>query len=152
MDKLIFETGIKEYEVNGGEILRFNPADPNVYQRFMEARDQIQALDREYSVKIAPLAEAPEAEGEEVLSRMHALDQQVKERLSYVFGTENDFDRILGGVNLLAPTDTGERVITNLFNALMPIIQKGISDYAKGKADTAVAEAKQNRAQRRAKK
>ena len=31
MEKLSFDTGIREYDVNGNGVLRFNPSDPNVY-------------------------------------------------------------------------------------------------------------------------
>ena len=36
MEKIIFDGGLREYEVGGG-ILSFNPSDPNVYTRFMDA-------------------------------------------------------------------------------------------------------------------
>ena len=37
MEKIQFDAGQRSYRINGGGILRFNPCDPNLYRRFMEA-------------------------------------------------------------------------------------------------------------------
>ena len=42
-----------------------------------------------------------------------------------MFGGDNDFHKLLGGVNLLAVADNGERVVTNLFAALEPVLVDG---------------------------
>ena len=31
---LSIDTGIQEFQINNGGVLRFNPSDPNVYNRF----------------------------------------------------------------------------------------------------------------------
>ena len=41
MEKLQFDSGIKEYKINGAGVLRFNPGDPNLYARFLEAGDKL---------------------------------------------------------------------------------------------------------------
>ena len=38
MHKLLVDTGVEEFEVNGRGVLRFNPGDPNLYHRFFAAR------------------------------------------------------------------------------------------------------------------
>ena len=66
-----------------------------------------------------------------------------------MFGAQNDFDTLLGGVNLMAGAEKSrERVLTNLFAALTPIIEKGARQCAQHSADRAVAQAKANRAAR----
>ena len=37
MKKLNIDTGVEELSVNGQGVLRFNPADPNLYHRFFAA-------------------------------------------------------------------------------------------------------------------
>ena len=37
MKKLNIDTGVEEFRVNGRGVLRFNPADPNLYHRFFAA-------------------------------------------------------------------------------------------------------------------
>ena len=114
MEKITFDAGVKSYRINGGGILKFNPADPNLYQRFMDAVEKIKALEKELQ----------QTQGEP-LEQLCKADQQVKQTLSWVFGNGNDFDALLGGVNLLAVASNGQRVITNLLQALLPVLTEG---------------------------
>ena len=152
--KLNIDTGVKEYEINGGEangggVLRFNPADPNVYERFVSVADEIEKIEADMVKKGKELNDG---DGRSALALMRETDLAVKAKLQQAFGAENDFDAMLGGVNLLAVAANGERIITNLIAALQPIMEDGLKTYTRGKADAAVATAKANRAQRRAAK
>ena len=138
MEKIQFDSGVRSYRINGGEILRFNPGDPNVYARFMEAVEKLQSVEEE-------LVKTPEtAQPEEILKRMSQADEKMKEILNGVFGGDNDFKKILKGVNLLAVADNGQRVVTNLFEALEPVLVEG----AKRCAGELAAKAKEARDQR----
>ncbi len=147
MEKLSFDSGIKEFQINGSGVLRFNPGDPNVYARLLGALDDIQDVEKALMEKAK---EIPQDDGAAVLRLMAEADRQMKAILNRVFGGGNDFDEILGGVNVMAVCDNGERAVTNLLNALMPIIQEGAERCAKQQANAAVAKAKLNRAQQRA--
>lgn len=149
MEKLIFDTGIKEYEINGNGVLRFNPSDPNVYARFFDAAEQIQEIEKDLVAKGESLNNE-EKDGEAAIRLMQEADKKVKELLGQVFGPGNDFDKLLGGVNLLAVAVNGERVVTNLMQALLPVIEQGAQKCAEQKVGDAVQKAKKNRAQRRA--
>lgn len=149
MQKLVFDSGIREYQLGEGGVLRFNPSDPNVYNRFLEAAKKVTAVEKNLVTK----AQALEGnDGAKVISLMAEADREIKKILGWVFGAENDFDKILSGVNLLAVGANGERVITNLLYTLAPIMQEGAESCAQKKIGAAVAQAKQNRQQRRAKK
>lgn len=152
MEKLFIDSGIKEYQINDNGVLRFNPSDPNVYARFMDVMDKIRAVENELVAKAKEIEKAEDQtqSGTAVLRLMAEADQKTKKLLTEVFGEENDFDRILGGVNLLAVASNGERVITNFLVTLQPIMVAGAENCAKQQADAAVAEVKLNRAQRRA--
>ncbi len=147
MEKLTFDSGIKEYQLNGSGVLRFNPNDPNVYARLLDAMDDIQNVEK---ALVEKAKEIPQDDGAAVLRLMAEADKQMKEILNHVFGGENNFDQILGGINVMAVCDNGERAITNLLNALVPIIQEGAEQCAKQQTAAAVAGARLNRAQRRA--
>ncbi len=145
MEKLIFDSGIREFQINDNGVLRFNPSDPNVYARLLDSLDSMKAVERDLMEKAQAL---PQEDGAAVLRLMSDADKRMKEILGGVFGPENDFQEILGGVNVMAVCDNGERAITNLLNALMPILQAGAERCARQQADAAVAEARQNRAER----
>lgn len=132
MKKLTFDAGVEEYRLPGG-VLRFNPADPNVYIRFQQAVEQLEQLETQMAQQLE--------QGSDVLTVMGTADKTIKDRLDWVFGPGNDFDKLLGGVNLLAATGSGERVVSHLFAALEPVLVDGarrcagqLTDQARGKA------------------
>lgn len=148
MEHIAFDSGIREFSVGSG-VLRFNPSDPNVYVRFMEASDKIHAVETELVEKAQAMQASGESNGEQVLQLLAEADREAKKILKWIFGEENDFDQILGGTNLLAVGNNGERVITNLIYALMPVIQAGAERCAAEQKRAAVDQAKQKRAQRK---
>ena len=119
MEKIQFDSGLRSYRINGSGILRFNPSDPNLYARFLEAVEKLQAVEGELT------AQAETAGAEELLRLMAQADEKMKQILGWVFGEGNDFHKLLGGINLLAVAENGERVVTNLFTALEPVLVEG---------------------------
>ena len=43
--ELNIDTGVEEFRVNGRGVLRFNPADPNLYHRFFAAGAELDSYD-----------------------------------------------------------------------------------------------------------
>lgn len=119
MEKIQFDSGVRSYRINGGGILRFNPCDPNIYSRFLEAVEKLQAVETELT------RQAEDGQSEDVIKLLTAADEKMKNILNWVFGADNDFHKLLGGVNLLAVAENGERVVTNLFAALEPVLVDG---------------------------
>ena len=144
MEKIVFDSGVKEYRINGGNVLRFNPGDPNVFARFLEAADKIRGLEADLQ-RQAKALEAT-ADGAVVVKLMADADKQMKQILSWVFGQDNDFDLLLSGVNLMAIAGNGQRVVTNLFEALQPVLVAGAQQYAQQKTQAAVKKAQARRA------
>ena len=123
MEQIRFDSGMKKYRINGNGVLEFNPSDPNVFARFLEATEKIREIETQLSQKAAAIS--PETAGEETLRLMAEADSKMKALLGEIFGSHNDFHAILQGVNLLAVADNGQRVITNLFSALEPVLVAG---------------------------
>lgn len=147
MEKLNISVGIKRYQlVEGGALLSFNPGDPNVYARYMEMVPKIKDVEQEMAGKAKAVDVNATDAGEKTLQLMRETDRRMKEILNQIFGKENDFDEILMGVNLMAVTEDGSRVINNVLDALTPIMNDG----AKSVVNTEVKNAKLNREQRRA--
>lgn len=142
MEKISFDSGVKSYKINGTGVLRFNPGDPNVYARFLQAADKLQDVE---TALVEEAKKLPEADGAGVVQLLNRADKEMKQVLSWVFGEWNDFDKILGGVNLLAVADNGQRVVTNLLEALQPVLVEGAERCAKEKVDAAVQKAKVRR-------
>ena len=136
MEKLTFDNGVKSYRINGGGVLRFNPTDPNVYARFLEGAKALQAMEAELSA----------GDGVQAVTALAEADRKMKQVLNGIFGGGNDFETLLEGVNLLAVADNGERVVTNLFAALEPILTEGARRCAEDKTAEAVQRANARRA------
>lgn len=143
MEKLSFDNGIREFEINGVGVLRFNPHDPNVYARLMEAVEKIQTVEADMIRKSAQ----EKLDGMSVLRLLKEADREVKDVLGWVFGADNDFDRIIGS-NVMAPCANGERAITNFLAMITPVMQRGAEECAQRLVGQAVAEAKAERTTR----
>ena len=99
MQSLNVDTGVEEFSVNGRGVLRFNPADPNLYHRFFAAGA---TLDR-YDAELTAALEKTAGDAAAGLALLQEYDGKLKALLGEIFGPENDFDAILGGVNLAVP-------------------------------------------------
>ena len=148
--KLVIDDGLVRLDINGNGILKFNPSDLNVYNRFFALTQELPEIEKKYAheVETADIsgADAEQALVGRELARAREIDAEVKAKLSAAFGPGNDFDALLGGVNIMAFGSNGERIITNLLNALVPYVESGIKKYA----DNEVGAAKMNREARRA--
>lgn len=134
MEKIQFDSGLRSYRLGGG-ILRFNPGDPNLYTRFLESVEKLKAVEEELMGQAA--GENPE--GQQILMLLTRADEKMKGILNWVFGGDNDFHKILSGINLLAVAENGERVVTNLFAALEPVLIEGAKCCALAQAAQAKA-------------
>lgn len=143
MKKLQFDSGIVEYKLCGDGALRFNPGDPNLYARFLEAAEKIRDIEKDMAEQAKKMD--PQDTGAGVVKLLQNADKKIKATLSWVFGQGNDFDTLLGGVNLLAMGTNGERVVTNLFAALQPVLLAGAERCAREQTQAAVARAKARR-------
>ena len=143
MRELNFDSGIVEYRVNGKATLSFNRSDPNLYNRMQELNGKLAAIDSDLK-KEKDAAE----DGLALVKLFSAYDKRIKAELSFVFGEQSDFDAIFEGQNVLSIAGNGKFLITNFIEALQPIIESGVKEYAKLEAANAVAQAKRERANR----
>ena len=143
MKQLSIDCGVEEFCINGRGVLRFNPSDPNLYTRFLALEERLPALEEELKKHV----EAMKQEEHRVVM-LHALEQadrQLKDWLTEVFGSENDFHQLLEGVNLLAVAQNGQAVVVNLLGALEPILTEGVERFAESQTRQAVEQARQRR-------
>ena len=149
-EKLMLDDGILELDINGRGLLRFNPSDFNLYQRFCALVRSLPKMEERYRQQVEIPTETTdkiELAGV-VLDNAMAIDKEIKESLAKIFGNGNDFDKLLDGVNLMAFGKNGERIITNLLSILMPYFEEGANRHMKDAARQAVDEAKIERAKR----
>ena len=122
MEKLKVELGVRVFQIPGGGTLRFNPADPNVYSRFYEAEEKLSALEGALS------------QGGDGIQAMAMADRELKSVFNWLLGGDNDVDKALGGVSLLAVCGNGHTVAANLVSALKEILEAGAKQLVNSKA------------------
>ena len=123
----LLDIGVEEYRIAGGGVLRFHPGDPNLFARFVQAEQEIQALEQELA--------AQAQEDVPVLQKLTQADAKIKALLNKAFGGDNDFHKALGGVNLLSVGADGKTLAANLFEALEKILKQGADRFAKQQAE-----------------
>ena len=80
MEKIQFDSGVRSYRINGGGILRFNPGDPNLYSRFLEAVEKLQEAEKELT------RQAETAQAQDIVKLMTQAYEKMKNILGWVFG------------------------------------------------------------------
>lgn len=169
METIQFDSGIREYRLEGLGVLRFHPGDPNLYARFLEAAQEISQVEKQLTQQAQALQAMGKGEetpvenaastpdngenpnetqdaGKQTVLVLQEADRQIKKILTRVFGGDNDFEKLFSGVSLLAVAGNGERVITNLFAALQPILSQGAATCLLGKKEAAKRKAAKRRA------
>lgn len=153
MEKAFLNFGVESFQlVEGGAPLTFAKGDPNLYARFLNAMDEMKAVEAEQAKKandLPPCGDTPEEKTEHSRLAMNILnetDRKFKDILNRVFGNGNDFDAIMCGLNLMTVNEDGERAIELLVDFLTPKLAEGAKKFTTSE----VGKAKANREQRRA--
>ena len=134
MEKIKLDMGQKAYRLGGG-VLRFNPADPNVYDRFSKLPQKLKELESQLSMR----------RDADPVSQLVEADRELKEMLGWVFGPGNDFDAMVEGMNLLAVAGNGKTLLANLLDALEPMMVKGAEVCATAAREEALRKARERR-------
>ena len=143
MKQLSIDCGVEEFCINGRGVLRFNPSDPNLYARFLALEERLPALEEELKKHVEAMKQ--EEDRAVMLHALEQADRQLKDWLTEVFGSENDFHQLLEGVNLLAVAQNGQAVVVNLLGALEPVLTEGVERFAESQTQQAVEQARQRR-------
>ena len=80
MEKIVFDSGVREYKLGNLGVLRFHPGDPNLYARFMEAAEKMKTIEEE----LAQQAKSQEDSGAAVVKLLQEADQKMKQTLNWV--------------------------------------------------------------------
>lgn len=165
--KLKLNSGVETYEIDNGTqsgaVLKVNFADTNLYFRFLEMQKALDELDKEFELKTSefrgkvdekgfPMVDKdnnPTEKGREMIEVMHEIDVKIKDKLAEVFGSDNDFDSIFAGVNVMSLDQKGNSIISNFLEMITPIVKQSL-EAVKQSDDSKVSALVGNREQRRA--
>lgn len=115
-EKLTFETGLVELEVNGGRTIRLNPSDAGFAETLYELAAKLEAIHK---------ASGAQTETAERFDRSRAEDREMREAVDAVFG-EGFCADVFPGMRLTALAN-GLTVVENFLFALLDRMDEGVT-------------------------
>ena len=129
MRSLNFNTGIKEFDINGdkNKIIRIDTTDINLGQRIEKAQKELEKIAKKYEivVKSGKLEKKP-------FEVMTKYDKLVREQIDYMFDSPVS-EIVFGNTNSLSVCG-GNPLFENFLNAILPEIENDINEEQKNSA------------------
>lgn len=111
MQNISYETSTyKEYQLNGGEIIKINVSDAGILARFKNCKERIENLSE---LKISTPEDLDHA------------DKDIRELIDCIFG-KGTSDKAFGKVNCLSITQNGHLLVQNFLHAFIPVVAADI--------------------------
>lgn len=121
MADILFDTGVKEFQVNGVRTIRFNPADIGFAETLYSVIAKINAIDEETKKKRSGTNDYAK-----IFDYNRAEDKKMRDAVDSVFG-ENFCADVFGDIRLTAIAD-GLSVIENFAFAVLDQMDKSITE------------------------
>lgn len=121
MKELNFDTGLVEMTVNGGRVIRFNPADIGFCDLLYNLLGKIEAIDAETRKKQEKTDDMAKN-----FDRFRACDKRMREAVDAVFG-EGFCEDVFHGSRLMALAN-GLTALENFIFAIMDEMDESIQD------------------------
>lgn len=121
MKELNFETGVAEMSVNGGRVIRFNPADIGFADTLYSLLGKIEAIEADTAKKREKTDDPAK-----LFDYARASDRRMREAVDSVFG-EGFCDDVFQGVRLVALAD-GLSVIENFIFAVVDEMDESVHE------------------------
>lgn len=125
---LNFDTGVIDYEVNGGVHIRFNPADVGFTEKFYNTFIELQDRQEEFQKRVAEVQD----DNGELFAYARERDAEMRELIDGLFG-EGVADGLFGDMNCYAIAD-GMPVWINFLFAVAEEIRDAYDEQGR-KAD-----------------
>lgn len=119
MKSINFNTGIKEYAVNGdeGNVIRVNVGDMNIATRFKENINLFDDIQRDIDENGKPTPE-----------KLSEYDKTIKEKIDYIFGSDVS-SHAFGNASCLSPVGDGKLMFTAFMESFMELIKEDAEQF-----------------------
>lgn len=122
MKELNFETGLVEMKVNGGRVIRFNPADLGFMDTLYSMLGKIESIEAETKKK-----QDKTDDPAKLFDRSRASDKQMRAAVDSVFG-EGFCAEVFPGILRLTALANGLSVLENFVFAVMDEMDESVRD------------------------
>lgn len=123
MEKLVFDDGCKEFEINGdpSRVLRFNPADIGFIERLEGAMAEVtKEMDKLQGVKLSPTGNALD-EASEAAGIVRSMNKSLRASFDQIF-YPGAADIVFGAMNPLALSG-GHTIYENFLKVFADIVK-----------------------------
>lgn len=130
MQSIRFDDGYKEFMINDdpNRVIRFNPADYGIVERFNEARKDILAeidkLQKDIDINPDGTANVPEDEMDEAATMLSQVRKLICEKVDYIFGSP--VAEIVFGNQSPLSSVKGIPLFERFIRAAQPFIEKEV--------------------------
>lgn len=130
MQNLIIDDGLKEFMINGdkNKVIRFNPADINLLNRFDMAYKRIEKeqekIKEDIELELDGEPTEEQEDYEQALGVIRRLNQFIKDQVDYIF--DGEVADIMFGNQSPMSTVKGKAFFERVFDAIEPILRKEI--------------------------
>lgn len=126
MEKLQFDTGVKEYEINDTCTVRFNPCDPVFTERLFKVFDKLGKMQEDGEKQ-----NVDTTDGERLFEMIHERDREMRADIDSIFD-EAVCDKLFKDVGVYALAG-GLPLWANFLMAIMDEVDASIvAEHAKG--------------------
>lgn len=122
MNNLNFDTGYKEYSINGdeGKVIRIDTTDFALFDRAQKAAKNIDKLSDNYR-------QAKVETDEQANELFVKVDKDIREQINNIFGY--DVSSVVFGItNCMSITKSGHMLFENFLNAVIPVIKNDMQE------------------------
>lgn len=122
MQSIIFDDGIKEYDINGDEsrVIRINISDFNLLKRRDEAVKNIEALVRDMKADGTPTPE-----------KLTEYDRRFREQINYIFGSDV-CTPAFGSAHCMSIVSGGKMLFEGFLDALLRQVEQDMGETQSG--------------------
>lgn len=124
-NELSFDTGIKEYKINGVAIVRFNPTDTVFVEKIYNLFTELDAKQEQFEKDVDAVGD----DGEKMFAYSKARDAEMREAIDCVLG-EGVADKLFPDMNCYA-LGNGLPIWINLMFVLVETVEKAFSEEHK---------------------
>jgi len=130
MQSIRFDDGFKEFMINDdpNRVIRFNPADYGIIERFNTARKDILAemdkLQKDIDIKPDGTPDVPEDELEEAAGMMSKVRKLICDKVDYIFG--NPVSDVVFGTQSPLSSVKGIPLFERFIRAAQPYIEEEV--------------------------
>lgn len=123
MADIRFETGIKEFNINGAVAVRFSPTDMNFIEKVYNAMENIDKRQETYKAEIGTMKD------EAVFDLARRVDAEARDEINAIFGSDI-CTSIFGDLSLYALAD-GFPIWANLLLAIIDQLEGAFAEEKK---------------------